>query len=368
MKKVGLITFHRNFNFGAALQCASICELVRKFGGDPIVVDYAPFEKKAGLIKGWGFRRVGFKNALKQRFFNVLHGKKAQKNFRRFREYYWNCSDPCAGSDEISAATRGFSHFITGSDQVWRLDRPNPYFLNWRDMADFVKISYAPCCSSAKQPAGREREIGEWIRDIDFLSVRNDFSKKVIEDISGCVAEVVADPTLLVDFPFTDELPRRSPSHFILVYILGEEINGGMSRLLERAKRSHPGARVVAVCPTFLRPPDFSWADDILHGLGPFQWIELFRSASFIITDSFHGTIFSIKFGKPFVSYYREKIRAPRLLDLSKRYLLERNTVSSVDELKDEVLVEPPSIETFERIKEHRNFSLKFLKRALSDL
>lgn len=61
------------------------------------------------------------------------------------------------------------------------------------------------------------------------------------------------------------------------------------------------------------------YADKVFETLSPEQWVDMFYHARYVYTDSFHAIMFSLKFEKPFVSYYRNKIRSSRLIDLKKQ-------------------------------------------------
>ena len=109
------------------------------------------------------------------------------------------------------------------------------------------------------------------------------------------------------------------------------------------------------------------YADRVFYDLGPEEWLDMIRNATFVFTDSFHGTLFSLKFHRPFLAYYAEDMRATRFIDLEKRYQIERYLVTSVDEIDTKgSLLEEPDYKVIDRaIREHVDFSIKFLKEAL---
>ena len=100
--------------------------------------------------------------------------------------------------------------------------------------------------------------------------------------------------------------------------------------------------------------------------MGPSEWVKLISNARFFITDSFHGVIFSIKYSTPFLGYYLEEIRAPRLIDLKTRYNLRERIVRNLSEFPDENFVECIREEPLELIRAHQKKSLEFLTHSLS--
>ncbi len=121
--------------------------------------------------------------------------------------------------------------------------------------------------------------------------------------------------------------------------------------------------------PSAHKPHLAPWADIKVCDAGPGEWLYLIAHARFVYTDSFHGALFSIKFKKPFLAYYKEKIRAPRLLDLAKRYAVERSVVGSLDEALENQFWKPLDYQKTEALMvEDANQSRAFLDRALTNL
>ncbi|MDE0859998.1 MAG: polysaccharide pyruvyl transferase family protein [Akkermansiaceae bacterium] len=364
--KVGIVTFHANYNFGAALQCASLVVAIQNLGFTVEVINFLPKKTTNKWYRGWGFRKYGVKRALKKKLTDIRFGGKTVENFQRFQKRYFDITKPCHSLEDVSVIEDQFSYVVAGSDQVWRFDRSAAYFLSWSDSFTGTRVSYAPCCTSLEQPSFQSKNVRKWIDKVDCLSVRNDFSREAVKALTGRDAEVVADPTLLVDLELEGELPESVPSEYILLYTLGGQIAGGNKQVLEKARIHHPGIPVVAICATVEHFTEHPYADIILHGMGPSEWVKLISNARFFITDSFHGVIFSIKYSTPFLGYYLEEIRAPRLIDLKTRYNLRERIVRNLSEFPDENFVECIREEPLDLIRAHRKKSLEFLTHSLS--
>jgi len=365
---IGITTFHNNYNFGAALQCASLNEVIRSRGHSVETIDYSPYNVQRSMLRGWGLRKYGASKALKKRWVDLKSGAQTERNFSRFRDRYYSFSSHCESSEDVSRIAPNYSHIITGSDQVWRFDRPSPYFLHFGKDYHGFKASYAPCCTSREQPDFQISQVRQWINELDLVSVRNQFSYDLVSDLCGREAEIVADPTLLIDLESDEsEIDRLNlPENYLLTYVLGDEPQGGMHRIIQRAQAVHGSLPVVAIRLTLDGYHELGWADRILDGMGPFEWVELIKRSSFFITDSFHGVIFAMKHRRPFFGYYSQEWRSPRMVDLRERYQLGQRLTHCPDDFDDDFFQSGISHETTEALRKHQQLSLAYLDRILS--
>lgn len=362
---LGIITFHDNHNFGAALQCASLVSVIRGLGHEVKVVDYSYFTQKRSLLKYWGIRNYGIANALKKKVNDWTFGSATISNFRNFRTKFWEQSMPCKSPEDVNLLVQGFSHVIVGSDQVWRFDRPGPYFLNFGLGYTGIKVSYAACCTSRDQPQYQLDAIRDWINDIDHVSVRNSFSQEVVEEVTGRKAVEVCDPTLLVDLDIAGTPSERLPQKYILAYVLGLSSSKEIPEMIRRAKANFGNLPVVAIRLTIDHYQEYPWADQVIDGFGPIEWNAAIKNATFFITDSFHGILFSIKNSTPYFGFYKDKLRAPRLIDLKDRYRLGNRITNSSEKFKDEFFQAGPNDRDNLYIVRHREASLSFLEKSL---
>ena len=110
-----------------------------------------------------------------------------------------------------------------------------------------------------------------------------------------------------------------------------------------------------------------NFSDEVIYDASPIEWLNLIRNAAFVYTDSFHGIMFSLKFQRDFIAYYREASRASRLLDLMYYFDLSSWIVSSVVEMKqkDSLTIHIKYEDLQHKIGRLRNESLLYLKQAL---
>ena len=122
---------------------------------------------------------------------------------------------------------------------------------------------------------------------------------------------------------------------------------------------------MVEVIPSAQKPHLAPWADIKIWEAGPAEWLYLVANAKFVYTDSFHGALFSIKSGRPFLTYYVEEGRAPRRMDIAARYGIEKAVAGSAEEAVEEIMTETLDYETANRlIHAHVEQPHAFLRKA----
>lgn len=366
--RVGIITFHYPCNYGAVLQCLALYRTIKSLGHEVDVVRYVPegYRDYFPLWKGWGVRN-GFEwRKISQRAIAYRHGPKMRRKFDQFLSQHFTFSPPCATMKEVGEVVQQYDALVTGSDQVWHFAQKAPFFLEFGAPYAGRRISYAPCCGHAEQPQYQIAQIKEWLSNVDYISVRNDFSKKLVGELVDRDIPVVADPTLLADLADVQQSVELPFSEYILTYTLGGEIQGGNRAALAEIKKVHGDLPVVAVVPSAHKQQLAPWADHTVWTAGPSEWLWLITHATFVFTDSFHGVLFSLKHNRPFLSYYAEKGRAPRLVDLALRYQIEDCIVENNKEVCQKMAKGFERETAIQLIRTQAEESLCFLRKALA--
>lgn len=328
MKKVGLITMHNVFNMGAVLQSYALQRVINEQGAECEIIDYVPnlrkgyrnyFPKNQGINK---MRRLAsWVKWLPQRI-------KWQKPYKQFihehlilgnRTFYEN--------DEIYNYKFNYDVFVTGSDQVWNsssTDGLSPYyFLDF--VKDKQKVSYAASLSELKD--SEKSTMMHYLDTFNAISVREYHSVNLLKDISNLPIELVLDPTFLLTQNEWDTIASESSvevaDEYLLIYMLGD-----VPKMLEIAEQIAKEKKLKIV--------KFGWdlkkspQVDINISFGtPQDFVRLFKNAKFVVTNSFHGTAFSINFNKNFISIPSSK-KNPRFVSVLtlfglKSHLYEEN-------------------------------------------
>lgn len=380
MKKIGILTFSYGCNFGGTLQCLGLYKALQIDSNKKIVViDYIPEGSYSFLnkkINGCGIT-LNIKKSLKNMMTNpgkilkslYLKNRFVEKSLDKFNEFRsTNLKLVPYSSQNIE---KNIDTIIVGSDQVWNVTgRFNPvYFLE--NIQSVNKISYAACSGSDFYKEEDKESLKNTINDFNHISVRNMHTHNFVKRLTEKEAAIVCDPSIL--YNYKEYLNQEKPKEkYILTYILGSEINGGHKKVLEQIKKKVGDIKVIAVGIVYSGSGSlqfYPWADEVLYDASPEDWLNLINNAEFIYTDSYHGVLFSMKFHKKFLSYYAEKGRASRFIDLADRYAVGDWIVNSVDEMyKKNSLGKEVDYEKVDNLLSvHREYSMNFLKKALGE-
>lgn len=321
--KTGILTFHGSDNYGSVLQAYALVTYLNQKGIDAETVDYN-FEHDYRQYKV--FRTYKYKSSPKafvSDCISFVPHLKRRYNFAAFRRNYLRLSPKKISEvEELSSITKDYDAFICGSDQIWNLDCTNgvndAYFLRFADK-DKLKIAYAPSIGSYSLIQEDKEKLRERLAEFDAISVRESSMLGVMEQIdSGLKAQVVLDPTMLLTAEdYKNELTAEpADGKYIFVYILGGSKAYADILAYAREAASQIGCKIRYIIDNnngLQRLPgkDFS-------GCSPCDFLALLRDAEYVLTNSFHATVFSILFHKNFTSFERGAStgRITDLLDL----------------------------------------------------
>ncbi len=304
MKKVAIMTWYHYPNFGTALQVTASSYIIRKLGYQVDVIQYIP-----------GGKLITLKNDTNIKYYlKKAYGKINRKNnremidekrisaFKKFLKESITLTSECKVSSELFKLNDQYDAFVCGSDQIWA-----PSLFNSKYFLDFVRytnkmVAYAPSIGlSLIQDENVKNRMKDSISRFKHLSIREEQGKKLIKEICNKDAALVLDPTLLLSPDEWDTMGAESHENkpYILCYFLGNNIESWdhIKKLSERVNIN------VKVIPVFNE--DLKRGFDIAYGVGPAEFLSLIKNASFVCTDSFHGTAFSINYQKPFYTYER---------------------------------------------------------------
>lgn len=375
MKKVGILTYSYGTNYGGTLQCVGLYKVLKKIGFKVEIINYIPkniYCKKNKYILGSGigkniFRTFRSEN-LKKFYIKIRYVDNIIKKFDDFREKNLKITEASNNLKEL-IKVNDINTIIVGSDQVWSGEKV--YFLNEINENKVKKISYAACSGKDFFKEEDREYLTTSLKKFYKISVRNEHTKSFVERLTGNSPNVVCDPSILYDYKeFLND--KNKKEKYILTYILGEDIKEGNDKAIKKIKEMFGNIKVIAIGIPFANSGNlrfYPWADEVLYDASPEEWLNLINNAEFVYTDSYHGALFSMKFHKPFLAYYTEINRAPRFIDLAKRYNVDKYIVNTLEEA-----IEKKSISkkiNYEKIdlelEKHRKYSMEFLKKALED-
>ena len=336
-KKVGVITVHKNVNYGANLQAFASCKYIRNKGYDCKVIDYTlPDHEKSAHLFSWlkqsfrGAKSLSIKGKIKLAValaFSIPWKRKRLKNFHNFRKKFIPQTKQCKNLLEISSL--GLDTIVCGSDQIWNPDITcgiNPIFFGNANGV-LSRIAYAPSLGKEKLTELSEKKIIEQISSMDYLSSREENTSKYLSSITGKDFETVCDPVFLLDKSEFDEISskRKIKKDYVLLYSIVS--NSDMTKVALEYSNRH-GLDLVEICAS----KDKNATHKQIQTYGPSEFLSAFKYANTIFTNSFHGTAFSIIFEKDFY-IFDNKNGGSRITNLlTKVGLTARLISSSVEE------------------------------------
>ncbi len=298
--KIGILTFHRAYNYGAVLQCFALQQILIESGKDVEVIDYKNnyFEETYSLNP---FKIKEFKKRIKVfaqwilRMPIMLKETQKKKKIQKFVSTYIKLSKPYV-KKELAEANKIYNMFIVGSDQVWNSELTNfdsSYFLDFVEQNN-KRIAYAASLGR-KYLRGIEYELlRSFLPLYKAVGVREKDGGKIIENMIGIAPTSVLDPTLLISKEgWNSYLPSRiRQKKYILIYTVQKP-----SILLEKAFEfaQQNGYEVIS-----FNKLKTKHKYKLKISASPLEFLAFIRDAECIFTTSFHGLIYSINFNKPF--------------------------------------------------------------------
>ena len=295
--KTGLVTFYHIHHYGALLQAYATEQAVERCGSECEIVDYYVnqnndlFRKPTGL----GSAAADVHTAL---HYGPL--KARYQRFETFSKQYLRISGHRFESlEELKGAELPYDVILSGSDQIWNPKifpdgRFDPVFFG--TFSSRRKIAYAPSFGVPHIPEGMEEELRSYLESFSHISVRERQGREIVKEITGKDVPVVLDPTLLLTAEQWSAMavpPDRSGG-YILCYCISKP--GALAPYIQRLAEE-TGLPVVQLCG--IRQKVHPKAACVLDA-GPSEFLGLFQNASYVCTNSFHGTVFSVQFQKPF--------------------------------------------------------------------
>lgn len=317
--KIGILTQPLRSNYGGLIQNYALQQVLIRLGHEPITLDqgskkYPKWRLFLANTKKWIFYFLDSNNTKKPRYVLTKEEDKViRKKTIYFIEKYIKHSDQCRGSDEFKkeAERLGIEGFVVGSDQCWR-PRYNIYlsdmFLGFCNGMNVKKrVAYAASFGSDYWEFSEfETKIcAELAKRFDTITVREDSGVRLCKNYLGVNAIHVVDPTLLltkedyISLIKENDVPVSNgklfnyvldPSYAISHFINKVSVDTGLKtfQILPKCNEDHRTKKDVK-----------QRIDDCIYP-SPLSWLRAFMDAEIIIVDSFHGTVFSIIFNKPF--------------------------------------------------------------------
>ncbi|MDE6565339.1 MAG: polysaccharide pyruvyl transferase family protein [Muribaculaceae bacterium] len=328
---IGIVTQPLIVNYGGLLQNFALQQVLKSLGHNPVTLDYMSGLTGFTYVYKQMRRAVSYLLGRWPEFLYPYKEGRSNREIIAFIEKYISTTHTFWGGYSSSLVDRyALDAIVVGSDQVWRpMYNRHLYdmYLDFCRSEKVLKIAYGASFATSEWEynARQAKKCSKLLKGFRAVSVREPSGLDLLRRLGRDDGRVVADPTILLGrggfdkILFGDESPvaRRD---YLGAYVLdpGEECR----RALEDKKNSL-GLESVMIY-------ELGKAD-----VGPVQWIDTIRHASFFVTDSFHGTIFCLLYHVPFVTVINETRGAARFRSLLEPLGLEKNLVHRFEDIKD---------------------------------
>ena len=376
--KIGVLTLPLDNNYGGNLQTYALMEALRSMGKDPILINRLmsvnpvtfPLRVFARSILKLIFLKKNI-NVYKE----IERGMESKLLGYKILDFIDDYLQPQTEKFDSSTKMKtligsyGLDAIVVGSDQVWRgsyTRNYQDYFLSFAEKLSIKRLAYAASFGrnaveySSKQIA----KCHKLLKKFDKISVREESGIQICKEAFGVEADHIIDPTMLLQVKdyeklFQNETNLRKDSG-VLLYILDE--TSEISELIQRVSTSLELTSYSVNCD--IGDSTLSYQKRIKPSIA--SWLKGFSQAELVITDSYHGTIFSILFNKPFLTVGNKKRGMDRFESLLNLFNLKERLVEDLGSIDDQLIHSPIYWDIVNKaIESERKKGLKFLSDGL---
>ena len=301
--KIGIVTMPLCANYGGTLQNWALQQVLIRMGHEPITLRFPVMYQGMSSLHYWtkvfpmqAMRFVAHKFVGGKYEMPLAIGlwKESVRGMERFVDEHINVTEYLPNLSMDDVRRYGVEALIVGSDQIWRpvmYDAVKYYFLGFTGDSDILRVAYAPSVALDKWPYKEEVtvKLRELIKKFSAVSVREASSVQLVKENLGVDAQWVLDPTMLLKKEDYIDVCKNEPESnepFVFAYIL--DMTDEKRQMAEKtAKTLGCGVRYLSA--------DKVKKEDTIE-----KWLANFRDAKYVITDSYHGTVFSLIFQKQF--------------------------------------------------------------------
>lgn len=328
MNKVGILTIHDANNYGSVLQAYATQQIFTNENTKGIIIDY----KCPSIKNEYGLSLIRSKKTPIEKAKALLQvgiQYKSSIKFDAFKNNFFNLIP----FDELCEDE--FYTFIVGSDQVWNYkitDSDATYLLDFVKNSN-KKNSFSSCFGIESLPQEVVPMYKNYLSSFRYLTVRDNNSKRLLYELTGKNVERILDPTMLLPTSLWLTMINTvcDYGNYILVYQIAHS-----QQLVSFAEHlsQKTGYRIISIKGSLRQRFNAKYIWDA----GPQEFISLIYNASYVITNSFHGTVFSIIFNKQFYTGLLPKALEhvnSRLIDLLEQFQLEKRIIGKNDVIEE---------------------------------
>lgn len=369
--KIGILTFHWADDYGAMLQTYGLKTFLEEAGCVAEVIPYAPYKctgrywlipyilvKKASGENKIAFRQIGYRLQQNCRMLPTFFKRK--RYMRQFRKKHLSKHTSVRKADKLSI--NGYHTVLVGSDQVWNpeltLGLDDAYMGNMKK-GNCKLVAYAASFGGSSLNENYTKKLKQSLCDnFDAISMREISAVSYVQSLVKVPVSCTLDPTLLIARESWEKVMRLPKEKgYILVYntAANEEVFEYAHQL---AKKKN--CKVIRLSSFLNRLQDKYSSFENYLGAGPAEFLGLFAAADYVVTNSFHGTVFSVIFEREFTVFGYEG-RTSRIADFLQKlelgqHLIQKvgqNVPQSIDWVKVKKLLSAEKEESVAYLQQH---------------
>jgi hypothetical protein len=369
--KVGIMSMQRIINYGSFLQAYGLKKTIESLGNEVIFVDYrvekplidnnyTVVKRQSKLIRI--FKVICSPSYRKKRYAQICENQ----SFNSFSATFKNDWLPMLKISDDKVYNPNLDVLVIGSDEVFNCTQSNSdvgYSLDLfgkNNNADKV-ISYAASFGSTTldklNKYNKSNEIAECLKRFDAISVRDNNSHSIVKKLTNIEPADNVDPVLISDYDDEVSQIKIDMKDYVIVYAYSGRINDEEAEAIQNfAHRRNKKTLSIGVRQAFT---------DEYVCVNPFEMLAYFKNADYVITDTFHGTVFSIKYQIPFATIIRESNKE-KLSDLLNKFNLSSRKLtelSAIDKVIDSKF-DKEEIKVY--IEKYRSQAYDYLKNNIS--
>ncbi len=364
MKKFGIVTYSKYFNFvnfGSMLQCYALQQVLDKLGVDNVVVDYC---NDALLTKDIN---DPLKNMRDSRLLSRLgcrlsypQIRKANKKFEAFWSEHYRKTDKAYTSQNFNELE--LDGYICGSDTIWDVDESEGFdrgfFADFDCMRGKHNISYSASIGNRAFVESDRSELTRMLKNFRHIALRETNNMGIIDTCTDLPITGTIDPTLLLDRSDYESIVKevKQDKPYILLY--SREYNAEMVKFADKLAKKHK-LKVIEIS---LRIQNF-YKHKMAYNTGVDEFLGLVKNAEYVVTNSYHGSIFAMQFSRELYVFSRSGCSNKIKVLIEMAGLESRMLTSSDSEEQDKIDYN----KVWSRILAERDRSLQYLKNALNN-
>ena len=323
--KVGIMSMQRIVNYGSFLQSYALSNIIKKLGHEVEFVDFKVEPCASEPNKD----------------------KKPEDYPKGFEDYYYKLNDFDRKFAEeflkdLAIKDRNerpeLDVLLIGSDEVFNCLQSNPEVgcsleLFGKNHNAKKLMTYAACCGATTTERLKEfnkhHEVSDLLNKFDHISVRDENTRKFVKELSNLEPVHHLDPVLIYDFKNDSNIiDTVNIEDYIIVYSYPFNLSDEDTKYIKEFAKKH-NKKILSLGSTA------QTCTDIFIPAHPFEVLPYFEKAFCVITNTFHGTIFSLKTHTPFVTRVRDNFNSEKLSDLLSRLDISDRRIHSYSELEE---------------------------------